>query len=187
MGETLEHHEHAEHAAAGGRRYTALAIALLAAALAFAEQGAQHANTTMSQDAIEAADLWAQYQAKSIRATASRQLADLAATMTTPEPAARDVLVARLRADEIGFETDPKTGKDAIAANAKRLEQGRDAAHKKLDAFDNASAALQLAIVLVTASVITGSSLLVWAGGVLGIAGVVLAVLGLVAPAFATF
>jgi small-conductance mechanosensitive channel len=187
MGETLEHHEHAAHAAAGGRKYTALAIALLAASLAFAEQGAQHANTTMSQDAIEAADLWAQYQAKSIRATASRQLADLAATMTTPDPAARDALVARLRADEAGFENDPAAGKKAIAAAAKRLEQGRDAAHERLDAFDNAAATLQLAIVLFTASVITGSALLIWAGGLLGVAGVVLAVLGLAAPGLASF
>jgi hypothetical protein len=187
MGETLEHHEHAAHAAEGGRKYTALAIALLAASLAFAEQGAQHADTTMSQDAIQATDLWAQYQAKSIRATASRQLADLAATMTTPDPAARDALVVRLRADQTAFEKDPHTGKDAIAAQAKKLEEGRDAAHEKLEAFDNAAAALQLAIVLVTASVITGAALLVWAGGLLGAAGALVAIMGLIAPNLVAF
>jgi hypothetical protein len=187
MGETLEQHEHAAHAAEGGRKYTALLIAALAAGLAFAEQGAQHADTTMSQNAIAATDLWAQYQAKSIRATSSRQLADLAATMSAPDIAARDALVARLRADATGFEQDPNVGKAAIARQAHGLEAARDAAHQRLEAFDNAAAALQLAIVLVTASVITGSAVLVWLGGLLGAAGVVVAVLGAIAPRLAAF
>jgi hypothetical protein len=37
--------------------------------------------------------------------------------------------------------------------------------------FDNAAAALQLAIVMLTASVITGSAMLVWVGLVIAAAG----------------
>ena len=72
MSETLEQHEHAKEAAEGGRRYSALLIAALAAGLALTEQGAQHAATSMNQSSITAADLWAQYQAKSIRATQAK-------------------------------------------------------------------------------------------------------------------
>jgi hypothetical protein len=187
LSEALEQHEHAEHAAEGGRKNTALLIAALAAGLAFAEQGAQHANTRMASDAIAATDLWAQYQAKSIRATNSKDMADLAATMGAPDTAARDALVARLKAQSAHFETDPKTGKTAIAAQAHALEESRDGAHERLEGYDNASAALQLAIVLVTASVITGSVMLVWIGGLLGVAGGVLALLALLAPQLAAF
>ncbi len=78
MSETLEDHEKAKEAAEGGRRWSALLIAALAAGLAFSEQGAQHAQTQMSADAIAATDLWAQYQAKSIRANEAKDLASLA-------------------------------------------------------------------------------------------------------------
>ncbi len=181
MSEALEAHEHAEHAAERGRRISALLIAVLAAGLAFAEQAAQHAQTRMSENAIAATDLWAQYQAKSIRANQSKALAEIAAILPT-DTHARDALAAKLRADAAHFESDPKTGKQAIAAQARGLEAARDYAHAQLEAYDYAAAALQLAIVLVTASVITESALLVWAGAALGALGALVAVLGMVAP-----
>jgi len=188
MSEALETHEHAEHAAHGGRKYTALLIAVLAAGLAFSEQGAQHADTRMTESAVAATDTWAEYQAKSIRANEAHDFAAIASVL--PPGAAGDALAAvqdRFKRDADRFETDPKSGKTAIAAHAKELEAERDHAHEKLEAFDNASAALQLGIVLTTASVITGSVLLVFAGAALGLVGAAFALLGLVAPAFAAF
>ncbi len=185
MGETLETHEHAEQAAHGGRRHTALMIAVLAAALAFCEQGAQHADTRMSESAVAASDVWAEYQAKSTRANESRDLAQIAGLLPAGATGDAAAIQAKFAADITRFETDPKTGKQALAARAKGLEQARDAAHERLEAFDNAAAALQLGIVLTTASVITGSVMLVWLGGLLGLVGGVLAVLGMVAPAIA--
>jgi hypothetical protein len=182
--DTLEQHEHAEHAAAGGRRYSALLIAVLAAGLAFAEQGAQHAQTEMSAKAIAAADLWAQYQAKSIRANEAR---DLAAVLTVTGPAGptRDAVVTQLRADANRFENDGSTGKAAIANQAKALEAARDAAHERLESFDYAAAAFQLGIVLTTASVITRSRMLVTGAALLGVVGATLGVLGLIRPDWA--
>jgi hypothetical protein len=186
MSEALEQNEHAEHAAESGRRWSALLIAALAAGLAFAEQGAQHAQTAMSGHAIAAADLWAQYQAKSIRANEARDFASLAA-VAAPAGADRDALINRLQTDAGHFESDRETGKASIAAAAHAHEAARDAEHEKLEAFDNASAALQLGIVLTTASVITGSSALAGLGLLLGIAGVVLGVLGIIKPDFAAW
>jgi hypothetical protein len=185
MGETLETHEHAEEAAHHGRRHTALLIAVLAAGLAFCEQGAQHADTRMSESAVSAADVWAEYQAKSTRANVSRDLAELASTLTAQQPAAHDALAARFAKSIDHFENDPKTGKAALADKARALEAERDAAHLRLEAFDNAAAALQLGIVLTTASVITGSLMLAWGGVLLGVAGAILALLGLVHPELA--
>ncbi len=174
MSETLEEHEKAKEAAEGGRRWSALLIAALAAGLAFSEQGAQHAQTAMSSNALAAADLWAQYQAKSIRANEAREIAALAQ--------ARDDLVSHLQSEATRFETEKGVGKAAVGAEAKAHEEARDKAHERLEAYDHASAALQLGIVLVTASVITGSTLLVILGGLLGLAGAVLGVMGFLQP-----
>ena len=185
MSETVETHEHAEHAAHEGRRHTALLIAVLAAGLAFCEQGAQHADTRMTESAVAATDVWAEYQAKSTRANEDRDLADIAAAIPSNDPAAHDALVRKFAQKIDHFENDAKTGKSALADHARELEGERDRAHLRLEAFDNAAAALQLGIVLTTASVITGSVLLVWGGVLLGVAGGVLAILGLVDPALA--
>jgi hypothetical protein len=164
VSEAHEQAEQAEEARHGGRKHVALMIAVVAAGLAFCEQGAQHADTRMNESAIDATDIWAEYQAKSIRANQTRDLADMTATLQAQEPAARDALVARLRADAERFEHDPKSGKAALAAAAHAREAVRDAARERLEMFDNAAAALQLAIVMLTASVITGSAMLVWVG-----------------------
>jgi hypothetical protein len=181
MSETLEQHEHAEHAAESGRRYSALLIAVLAAGLAFTEQGAQHAQADMSAKAIAAADLWAQYQAKSIRANEAKDLATIL-TVTGPEGPARDAVIAKLRGDADRFENDGSTGKAAVANQARALEAARDIAHDRLESFDHAAAAFQLGIVLTTASVITRSLMLVIGGALLGLAGTGLGVLGLIRP-----
>ncbi|HTZ71460.1 MAG TPA: DUF4337 family protein [Acetobacteraceae bacterium] len=182
MSETMETHEHAQHAAESGRRGSALLIAVVAAGLAFAEQGAQHAQTAMSAHAVSAADLWAQYQAKSIRANQSKDLASVAAVFAPAGPE-KDALVKRLQDDAVHFESDPKTGKPAIAAHAKAEEEARDAAHERLEAYENGAALLQLAIVLTTASVIAESRLLLLGGFVVGVVGGVVALLGLLDPA----
>lgn len=182
MSETMETHEQAEEAAHGGRKHTALLIAILAAGLAFVEQGAQHADVKMTENAVAATDAWAEYQAKSIRANQAKDFAALAEAIPSPDADKQQALVKRLESDAAHFETDPKTGKAAVAAKAQALEESRDAAHERLESFDNAAAALQLGIVLVTASVITGSVMLSGAGVVLGLIGAAFAVLGLVAP-----
>ncbi len=187
MSETLEMHEHAEHAAHSGRRHTALLIAVLAAGLAFCEQGAQHAQTHLSESAVAAADVWAEYQAKSTRANETRGLAAIAALLPSLSPNDHATLQAKFAQDVERFENDPKSGKAALAAHARALEAERDAAHLRLDAFDNAAAALQLGIVLTTASAITGSLMLVWGGVLLGGLGAALALLGLADPALASF
>jgi len=181
MGETMETHEHAAAAAESGRRGSAMLIAVVAAGLAFAEQGAQHAQTEMQANAVYAADLWDEYQAKSIRANQAKDLASMAAVLAPGGPD-RDALVAKLRGDADHFEADKTGGKPAIAAHAKAEEATRDAAHERLEAYENAAALLQLAIVLITASVIARSKLLLAGGFIIALAGGAAAVVGLFRP-----
>jgi tellurite resistance protein len=185
MSESMEVHEHAQEAAEGGRKHAALLIAIIAAGLAFCEQGAQHADTRMTESAVAATDIWAEYQAKSIRANEARGLATVAGALQTTSPEAGAKLQEQFANDIARFETDPKSGKAALAARAHELEAERDHAHERLEAFDNAAAALQLGIVLTTASVITGSMMLIYGGLALGLVGAGFALLAMVAPALA--
>jgi Domain of unknown function (DUF4337) len=69
-----------------------------------------------------------------------------------------------------------------IAKRAEAFEAAREHALERSHTYDNAAAALQLGIVLATASVVTGSALLIRLAMVLGAAGVALGVLAAAAP-----
>lgn len=193
--ESLEQHEHASHGAghemSRTTQWTALLVATLAAGLAIAEQGARHAEIRVQQRAIDTTDAWAQFQAKSTRGTVARDVAALASILdfgTDPVAVARrDALVAKLRGDAESYDHDPKDGRDAIANRAHEFEHLRDHATEQTHAYHNGSASYQLGIVLATASAIMRSRALLMLAAALGVAGVVLSVLGYVAPELGAF
>ena len=184
--ETLEHQEHAEHAAVHGNKRAALLIAVLAASLAICEQQGKHAEIAVQEQAILTADAWAQYQAKSIRAAVAQDFERLVTTLDRPVDAdmiaARTGVLKQLKSDQVHYETDTKDGKEAIAARAQAFDAARQEALERNHSYDNSAAALELGIVLATASVITASKLLIRFAFVLGGVGIVLGVLGFVAP-----
>lgn len=202
MLKNLEHHEHAEHMAHGhghgghgdhsadpdARRnqFAALLVAVLAAGLAMTEQGARRAEIDVQENAIFATDSWAQYQAKSIRGTAAKNLAAIVEVLdASPDPALidrRNKLRDRLLADQKEYETDPKDGKGAIAKRAVAFEHARDLSLEKTHAFHNGAAAMELGIVLSTASAIIKSKLLIWMAFGIGIIGGIFALLGVFDP-----
>jgi hypothetical protein len=189
--ETLEHQEHAQHAAGHGSKNAALLIAVLAALLALVEVQAKHAEIQVEEDSVAAADSWSQYQAKSIRQAIAHDLQRLIATLDPPAVpdrlAARQDLEKGLADDQLRYDKDPKDGKQAIARHAHELEAERDETLERAHGFDNASAALELGIVLATASAITNSKMLIRIALGLGIAGVALAICAHFAPSLAAF
>ena len=191
MEQQLEQHEHAGHASEHGNKRAALLVAILAACLAVSEQGSKHAEIRVSENSISAADAWTQYQGKSIRQALAHDLADLGASLDTPQDAAgiasRRALLDRLAQEQGHYEHDPADGKQAIAHRAHAFELARDAAEARTHSYDNAAAAFELGIVLTTVSVIATSDLLLLAAIGLGAIGVVLALLGLLAPAYGAF
>ena len=202
--QSLEHHEHAEHIAhaghgephkdgdahgksgAGAAQWTALLVAFLAAGLAIGEQGAKHAEIRVQQQAIDVADMWSQYQAKSTRGTLAKDVAMIVGVMDVgADPAAiarRDAVVERLRADQEDYEKDPRDGKEAIAHRAHAVEHAREHSLEQTHAYHNGSAAYELGIVLATASAIIRSRPLLFVALGLGVAGIVFSVLGYAAP-----
>jgi hypothetical protein len=189
--ETLEHQEHAQHAAGHGSKNAALLIAVLAALLALVEVQAKHAEIQVEEDSVSAADTWSQYQGKSIRQAIAHDLQRLIGTLDIPTApdrlAVRQDLEKSLADDQQRYEKDPKDGKQAIARRAHELESARDETLERAHGFDNASASLELGIVLATASAITASKMLIRLALGLGVAGVALAICAHVAPSLAAF
>src|SRR3974377_310770 len=74
--ESLEQAEHAEHASYGGNKKIALLIAVLALFLAFSETLGKSAQTSAITYNVASNDLWAFFQAKTIRITVLSTAAD---------------------------------------------------------------------------------------------------------------
>ncbi len=169
-------------------RRLALLIAALAALLAVISM--QDDNT--AQDAIrsniEASDLWAFFQAKTARQfTLEREseMLKVERVGATPEKqAAIDDLLKAWAAKDAQYDSDPKSGegRKELMERAKAAEADRDLALAANNAFGYASAALQLAIVLASASIILSVGWLAYGAVGLGALAVAFAGLGLFAP-----
>ena len=154
--ENMEHAEHAEHAAHSNKKI-ALLISVLALFLAFSETLGKSAQTTAITLNVTSNDLWAFFQAKTID--------------NWKKNAAR-------------YNDEPETheGRKQLAERAKEAEHRRDEALARYHNYEFASAAFQIGIVLASATIITGMTVLAWLSGALGIAGLTLCAFGLWAP-----
>jgi hypothetical protein len=186
--ETIEKAQEGEHEPGFNKRI-ALVIAILALFLSFSETLGKGAQTEATTKNIDAADLWAFFQAKDIRRTvvsvAADQTALLAAGLTDPAAkAAIDKQVETWRQTAERYESDPQAGngRKELEEQAKGAEEERDLSMAKYHHYELASAAFQIGIVLASAAVITGMVLLAWLAGGLGVVGLALLALGLFAP-----
>jgi len=183
--ESMEHAEHAEHAS-GSNKKIALLIAVLALFLAISEtlgKGAQ--NESISKN-VEAANLWAFFQAKSIRRTVVLTAAEQG--KLTLAGATDDAMKATVQKQVDDwtktaqrYRSEPETGEgtEQLAEKAKHAEHERDEATAKYHHFELASAAFQIGIVLASATIITGMIALAYVGGILTLAGLLMTALGL--------
>ena len=182
----------------------ALVIAVLALLLAISEIFGQKAQTATLQANIEASNMWAFYQAKSIRKTVMESFAEEVdlLQLTATDPAQKKAMQERIgkwRATAARYESepaepikDPKTGKDTgeikpgegrkeLFERAKEAEAKRDKYDRKHVRFEFATGAFQIAIVLASASIITGMVMLLWGAGGLGAIGLLLLLAGFLA------
>ena len=192
--ERAEHAQHTAHASdAEGSRFSnrtiALMIAVLALFLAIAETMGKSAQTNALSFNVEASNLWAFFQAKTIRQTAVRTAGEMV-ELTRPQvtdPAVSDVIAKRLDAwtkTAARWESEPETqeGRRELAARAKKAEEKRDLALARYHHYEVSSAAFQIAIVLASATVITGAMALAWLAIAVGGIGLVFSGIGLFAP-----
>lgn len=185
--EQTEHAEHVEHIAHSNKN-VALLIAVIALFLAFSETLGKSAQTNAIGHNVESSDLWAFFQAKTIRMTVLRTAADavsLAASVADPAAkAAIEKQVDNWKKTAARYDDEPETGegRKQLSERAKDAEHRRETSLARYHQFEVASAAFQIGIVLASASVITGMVLLAWIAGGLGVAGIVLMGVGIFAP-----
>ena len=184
--ESMEHAEHAEHAS-GENKKIALLIAVIALCLALSETLGKGAQTESIAKNVEASNLWAFFQAKSIRRTTVQTAAEQAKLATPGDEAAKAAAEKQIGdwlKTAARYRSEPETGEgtEQLAERAKHAEEERELATAKYHHFELASAAFQIGIVLASATIITGMIGLAWISGLLTLAGLTFTVLGLFAP-----
>ena len=164
----VEHAEHLEHIS-GSNKKIALLIAIIALFLAFSETLGKSAQTAGISDNVEASNLWAFFQAKTIRmttltTTAETRKIDLA---SIADPANKEAMTKQIdawqkTAARYNDEPDTNEGRKQLAARGLPAFKKRDTALAKYHHYEIASAAFQIGIVLASATVITGIMALTW-------------------------
>jgi hypothetical protein len=186
--EISETQEQIEHAQEKHNKRAALMIIVLAALLAISEMAGKSAQTASIAYNIEANDLWAFYQAKTIRSTVLRtaiESARLLPSESTPEALeARNKQITAWQKTADRYESDPaaQEGRKELAERAKATSALHDQKLNIYHEFEYSSAALQLAIVMASAAVITELILLEVVSAGLGLVGLALALIGWFAP-----
>jgi hypothetical protein len=186
--EQMEHAEHAEHAAHSNKGI-GLVIAILALFLAFSETLGKSAQTAALSENIEASDLWAFFQAKTIRQTVLKTASEFKAIelASLNDAGAKTALAKQIdtwKSTIDRYETDPesKEGRKELTERARATEERRDVNFAKYENYEMASAAFQIGIVLASASVITGVLALTYGAVALGAIGLAFTGFGLFAP-----
>ncbi len=200
-----------EHGGGGHRdlldarnKKVALLIAVIALCLAFSETLGKSAQTAAISYNVEASNLWAFFQAKTIRQTVlqaatevlkidlTRDGGDLAATKAAlskridswEKTAARydtELMDPPVR-KEVNLNPPYGEGRRELMARAVAAEKRRDTALERYHHYEVASAAFQIGIVLASATVITGMIVLSYLAAGLGLAGLAFMAIGFFAP-----
>src|SRR3977135_1351943 len=176
--ESMEHAEHAEHASSSNKNI-ALLIAVIALFLALSETLGKGAQTESISKNVEASNLWAFFQAKSIRrtgveATAGQARVGLGGMGDDAAKAALQKQIDTWQKTAARYRSEPETkeGSEQLAERAKHSEEERDLAMARYHHYEVASAAFQIGIVLASATIITGMIALAWISGLLALAGI---------------
>jgi hypothetical protein len=134
-------------------------ITVLAALLAINTLMGGSNSSKVLNNTIEANNTWAFYQAKSIKQTLTEMKYDDAVASNKTKSA------ENLKAKIDRYESDPATGegKKELMAKARKLEDDRAIAKSRSPWYTYAGSLFQIAIVLLTASILAVNTRLYWA------------------------
>lgn len=169
------------------KQRAAVAIAIFAMVLAICGLGGSNAGKEAVNNNVLASNFFNFYQAKNMRQTAFTLAADEIEIVRLQDPGLPDGMKTALqkklqdyKATIDRYESDPKTneGKKELLVRARTHEQARDHALKQDPYFDYAEALLQIAIVLISVSIIASLPWLAFFGGTIGLVGALLTLNG---------
>ena len=166
---------------------TALTISFFAMVLAFASLGGSNTAKEATQENILAANAYSFYQAKTIRQTSMKIAAtdlELQLIRDTAMPAdVKEIFKKKIddykkTIDRYESEPETKDGKKELMVQAKAHEVARDLALRQDPWFDFAEGMVQIAIVLLSVSMIGSIPALFFAGTALGALGMLCTING---------
>lgn len=168
--EHIHEAHHADSEADPWPRKMAVVVSILAASLAIAEIGAKSAQTAYLTHNITVSDTWSFYQAKNLRATVRHSQADLLESLPNAADPAIQKKIRDARSEEARMRDDPKggDGMEQLRHRALHEEEEREHAFHTYHGYELAAGALEIAIVLSSASVVTKIKALGIAAGLVG-------------------
>src|ERR1700749_2883834 len=186
--ESMEQADQAKEASSENKKI-ALLIAVIALCLALSETLGKGAQTEAISLNVQASNLWAFFQAKTIRRTtvqvaAEQEKLSLPGAADDATKAAVQKQIDDWQKTAARYRSEPETGEgsEQLAERAKHAEEERDLATAKYHHYELASAAFQIGIVLASATIITGMIALAWISGLLTLAGIAFTGLGIFMP-----
>jgi hypothetical protein len=176
MHESVElpesHHGHGDNPFVVPVSVTISILAVLVAAVTLLGHRA-HTEELLLQS--QATDQWAYYQAKNIRFHEVQSIADLLGALAPQNKEKAEVLREKY-AKEVGrYDGD----KEDISQKARELEKERDLVGRRADRFDGGEALLEIGLVICSITLLTKRRAFWFGGMLIGLAGVGLAITGL--------
>lgn len=180
------------HGDGADNKYIAIFISVLALFLAIAETFAKGAQTNSIAYNVEASNLWAFYQAKTIRQTTLKTATEQMEidVQLAKDPGTKQILEKRVAAwkeDVARYQSEPKPngkgeGRQELQARAIDAGKKRDLFAEKYHHYEVASAAFQIGIVLASVYLITHVVYMLWGAGLLAAIGVFFTIIGFFFP-----
>lgn len=171
--EASEIHEFSEQVQEGAEKslkYVSLVIAVLAVLVAMVTVLGHREHTRAVLEQTRAADQWNEYQSRKLRVQQTQKSSELL-TLLAPNSGAVQGQLKTYKAEITKWQAEL----DTSAEKAREMEGDVNRAEHRADRFDLGEALLQIAVVLASITLLTRHHRYVVAGGLLGIAGVVVA------------
>jgi Domain of unknown function (DUF4337) len=165
-------HEHQDHPLVLPVSITISIMAVLVAGVTLLGHRA-HTEELLRQS--QAADKWAQYQAKSVRLHETQGFSDVVNLVATMGQGKGDALAEKYSKQVEHYQSD----KEDISKEARDLEAERDLAARRADRFDGGEAILEIGLVICSVTLLTKRKAFWFAGMLLGAGGLLLAASGL--------
>ena len=187
LHQTQEHVEQAERAQHHERKRTALLIICVAVALAIVEMAGKQSQFSSIANNIQATDLYAFYQAKTIRGTVLRtalESLEFIGADGNPSTDKQQKQLASWKSTLDRWDSEPSTGegRKELLERARAIEKERDHEMHAYHAYEYSAAALQLAIVIASAAIIVEIAYLELAAVAFGLIGICFALIGWLQP-----
>lgn len=172
LQELQEHAEHGKHDPSLAP--VSLTMAVLAVLVAIASLLGHRAHTEEVVLQTKSTDQWTFYQAKNIRRHSDEFFSDLTSVIPTTDAAAMAKLREKYSQEAARYKDDQKE----IESEARKLENEVSTERKRADRYDLAEVFLEMGLVITSITLLSGRRVFWHLGMLLGVFGIVVAVLG---------